>query len=81
MAPIGGWENCIRKLARLVEALATSAGESDIAIIDFYHLFLDGNGEVQKKYFLEDGLHPNKEGHRLMAEKASELLTSTFFFS
>jgi lysophospholipase L1-like esterase len=81
MAPIGGWENCIRKLAQLVEALATSAGESDIAIIDFYHLFLDDRDEVQGKYFLEDGLHPNKEGHRLMAEKAAGLLTSTFFFS
>ena len=81
MAPIGGWENCIQKLARLVAALATSAAESDIAIIDFYHLFLDDNGEVQGKYFLEDGLHPNQEGHRLMAQKAAELLTSTFFFA
>ena len=31
MAPIGGWENCVRKLERLVDALATSAGENDIA--------------------------------------------------
>ena len=81
MSPIGGWENSVRKLTRLVDALANSARENDIVFLDFYHLFLDDKGEVQGKYFLEDGLHPNKEGHRLMAKKAAELLTSTFFFS
>ena len=81
MAPIGGWENCIRKLARLVEALAASAGESDIACLDFYHLFLDDKGEVQGENLLEDGLHPNKDGHLLMAAKAAELLKSTFYLA
>ena len=81
MAPIGGWENCIRKLAQLVETLATSAGQSDIAIIDFYHLFLDDRGQVQGKYFLEDGLHPNKDGHLLMAAQVAQLLQSTFYLA
>ena len=81
MAPVGGWENCLQKLDRLVDALTTSAAESDIAIIDFYHLFFDEQAEVQGKYFLEDGLHPNKQGHRLMAEKMVELLRSLFYFS
>ncbi len=81
MAPIGGWENCIQKLARLVEALASSAAESDITSLDFYNLFLDTNGAVQGKYFLEDGLHPNRDGHRLMASQATELLKSTFFLA
>ena len=81
MAPIGGWENCIRKLARLVEALAASAGESDIACLDFYHLFLDDKGEVQGENLIEDGLHPNKDGHLLMAAKAAELLKSTFYLA
>ncbi len=79
MAPIRGWENCIEKLARLVEALATSAGESDIACLDFYHLFLDDKGAVLEKYFLEDGLHPNKDGHLLMAATAAKFLKSTFY--
>ena len=81
MAPIGGWDNCVRKLERLVDALATSAGESDIAILDFYHLFLDDKGEVQGKYFIEDGLHPNKKGHLLMAAQAARLLKSTFYLA
>ncbi|MGB5745884.1 MAG: GDSL-type esterase/lipase family protein [Desulfobacterales bacterium] len=79
MAPIGGWENCIRKLARLVEALSASAGESDIACLDFYHLFLDDKGAILEKYFLEDGLHPNKDGHLLMAATAAKFLKSTFY--
>ena len=78
MAPIGGWENCSQKLDRLIDALSFSARESDIAVLDFYHLFLDDNGKVQGKYFLEDGLHPNKEGHMLMADAAASFLKSTF---
>ena len=81
MAPIGGWENCVQKLDRLVGALASSAAESDIASLDFYHLFLDAKGSVQGKYFLEDGLHPNKDGHLLMASRAAELLKSTFYLA
>ena len=81
MAPIGGWEKCIQKLDRMIDALTVSAGESDIAVLDFYHLFLDDNGHVQGKYFLEDGLHPNKDGHMLMAEKAARFLKSTFLLA
>ena len=69
------------QLAHLVDALATSARESDIATLDFYHLFLDANADVQEKYFLEDGLHPNREGHLLMAEKAANLLKSIFYLA
>jgi lysophospholipase L1-like esterase len=81
MAPIGGWENCVRKLTELVEALATSARESDTACLDFYHPFMDQKGQVSGKYFLDDGLHPNKEGHLLIAEKTVNLLQSTFNFA
>ena len=79
MAPIGGWENCIQKLDRLADVLATSARENDIAILDFYNLFRDSKGATVGKYFIEDGLHPNKDGHLLMATTASEFLKSTFY--
>jgi lysophospholipase L1-like esterase len=79
MAPIGGWENCIQKLDRLADVLAASARENDIAILDFYNLFRDRKGATVGKYFLEDGLHPNKDGHLLMASTASEFLKSTFY--
>ncbi len=81
MAPIAGWQKCVQKLSDLVAALKTSARESDIVCLDFYHPFLDKNGDILGKYYLEDGLHPNKQGHRLMAEKAVDLLCNQFHFN
>ena len=81
MAPIAGLEKFVGKLSELVEALATSATESEIACLDFYHLFEDTAGAVLEKYYLEDGLHPNKKGHYRIAEKAIEHLQKTFYFS
>jgi len=80
-APDGGYEKCIAKLAELVRTLARSATQNEIACLDFYHPFFDETGAVQGRYFLEDGLHPNEAGHRLMAEKAVELLQRHFNFS
>ena len=81
MAPIAGWEKSVRKLSELVAALANSAKESEMVCLDFYHLFMDTNGAVLGKYYLDDGLHPNKLGHYRMAEKAVALLQTTFYFS
>ncbi len=81
MAPIAGWDKCLNKLSELVKALSVAAEESDIACLDFYHPFFGRNGNVQGKYFLEDGLHPNKQGHLLMAGKMVELLRNLFYFS
>jgi len=80
MAPVAGWQKCVRKLSDLAAALTASAGESDIACLDFYHPFLGKNGETLGKYYLEDGLHPNKQGHLLMAKKAVDLLRNQFLF-
>lgn len=81
MAPIAGWPKCVQKLSALVAALTASARASDIVCLDFYHPFLDKNGDALAKYYLEDGLHPNRQGHRLMAEKAVDLLCSQFHFN
>ena len=81
MAPVAGWQKCVKKLADLVAALTASAKESDIVCLDFYHSFSDENGDALGKYYLEDGLHPNKQGHRLMAEKAVDLLRNQFHFN
>ena len=78
MAPQGGYRKCIEKLAMLVKRLTILAQQNDIACLDFYHPFCDDSGAVEKKYFLEDGLHPNKAGHRLMAQKAIESLQRLF---
>ncbi len=74
MAPLAGWQKCVQKLSDLVAALETSARQSDIVCLDFYHLFLDKNADPLATYYLEDGLHPNGQGHRLMAEKAVDVI-------
>lgn len=78
-APSGGYERCLDSLSALTKALKKSAVENDIPILDFYRPFFDERGEVAGNYFLEDGLHANKEGHRLMARESIELLRAVFF--
>ena len=78
MPPIAGWQKCVNQLSNLVQAVAASAAASDIACLDFHTPFLDKNDRSQGKYYLEDGLHPNKLGHRLMAEKVLDFLRDQF---
>ena len=80
MAPIAGWPRCVQKLAELAAALESAARASDIALLDFYHLFQNQNGAPIAEYYLPDGLHPNKQGHQRMSEKAVELFCSQFYF-
>jgi lysophospholipase L1-like esterase len=81
MAPLAGYANFNTKLSRLVKALALSAQESDVACIDFYHPFFDKKGKVSTRLFLEDGLHPNAEGNKIMAARAVDRLQELFFFA
>lgn len=81
MEPVAGYEKCIKKLAELVDALSNSASKSDIPCLDFYHPFFDKKGNVIGKLFLEDGLHPNKDGNKLMAAQTVEFLRKLFYFS
>jgi len=80
-APEGGYDRCVEKLAALAKALARSAKQNDTACLDFYHPFCDKSGNAKAKYFLDDGLHPNEAGHRLMAEITVEMLKDRLFKS
>ena len=79
-APEGGYGRCVEKLASLAKTLARAANQNDIACLDFYHPFCDKSGTAKGKYFLDDGLHPNEAGHRLMAEITIKMLRDRFDF-
>jgi acyl-CoA thioesterase-1 len=74
LRPLAGWDACCRKLTGLVEALRAAARACEIACLDFHRPFLDSGGTVRSELYLENGLHPNPEGHRLMAEAAAGLI-------
>ena len=80
-APEGGYDRGVEKLAALAKALARSAKQNDIACLDFYHPFCDKFGNAAGKYYLDDGLHPNEDGHRLMAQITVEMLKDRFSFA
>jgi len=80
-APPGGYDHCVEKLQALVRALTLSAEENKIVLLDFYHPFCDKNGKAIESFFLEDGLHPNVAGHRLMAAETVEILKDRFLFT
>ncbi len=81
MAPVAGWQKCVRQLSDLVQALAVSAAASEIACLDLHSPFLDTDNRPLAKFYLEDGLHPNKQGHLLMADTVVDLLRDQFHFN
>ena len=66
--PIAGWDTCCSKLALLVTAVRSAAHSCAIACIDLHRPFLTPEGDVRRELYLENGLHPNPDGHRIMAE-------------
>lgn len=79
-APLSGYDRFNEKLLLLLEGLKMAAGNSEVPVIDFYGDFCSDNGQVDDKFYLEDGLHPNRAGHAKMALRVVELLHSEFQF-
>jgi acyl-CoA thioesterase-1 len=52
-----------RKLNEYCEELKSFLVEDETDFIDFREYFIDENGQVSSGLFLDDGVHPNKEGH------------------
>jgi lysophospholipase L1-like esterase len=71
--PLDGYHRFCGKFSELIGVLETAARENDVPLVDFYRSFLNPRGDTQKDLFLEDGLHPNRQGHVRMAEKVVEL--------
>jgi acyl-CoA thioesterase I len=78
MPPVAGYEHFENQLRRLRTELMETARRCEIPCIDFYSSFLDEGKKPRAEYFLEDGLHPNRNGHRVMAAAAAKFLRREF---
>jgi lysophospholipase L1-like esterase len=76
--PEGGYDHLLTKVKSLGQKLKTVAGESDIPVLDFYHLFIGDGGRIRSDLFLDDGMHANRQGHRMMAELAASQIADIF---
>jgi lysophospholipase L1-like esterase len=74
LQPVAGWEALCRNLEQLAHALTSSAAACGVAVLDFHRLFLDETRTVRTELYLENGLHPNPEGHRLMADALADVM-------
>jgi len=77
--PEEGYHQLLANVKSLREKLKSTAEESDIPVLDFYHLFVDDAGQVRSHLFLDDGMHANRQGHRMMTELAVSQIGNLFF--
>lgn len=61
-------------LEAYVEAELQAAGELDIEVIDVYHEFYPHENPEDWALYTGDGLHPNEQGRRKLAERLAEAL-------
>ena len=76
--PQAGYDQLLAKVKSLRQKLKTVAGEGDIPVLDFYHLFIGDGGRIRSDLFLDDGMHANRQGHRMMAELAASQICDIF---
>ena len=63
-------------LEEYVDAEIRAAEELGIEIIDVYHDFFPHEKWADKDLYMRDGMHPNEEGRRMLAEKIAACLTT-----
>lgn len=71
---LADFETAARLLEQYCAWLKVFCAAFDIPIVDFRCDYVNQDGSVCRELFL-DGLHPNTEGHALMARKLREVLT------
>jgi lysophospholipase L1-like esterase len=62
------------RIARLNEGIAQATGALDVSYLDPGRVFLDAGGKIDESLF-SDGLHPNAEGYRKLADKLRPYLS------
>ncbi len=76
-APGAGYEKLFEKIQQLNTRLKALAQVDQITVINFHDLFLTDGRNVRTDCYLEDGVHPNVNGHQLMADLAVSIIKSS----
>ena len=71
--PVANFSQSAKMLETYCAWLKTYCQAFRIPTVDFREDFLDAQGNARRDLFC-DGLHPNAQGHRLMAKKIGEKL-------
>lgn len=74
--PEAGYLKLFSNIEKLVYKLKRIAKEGEIDTVDYHDLFMNDQEHIYSTYFLEDGVHPNQEGHQQMAHLAAEVISS-----
>ena len=71
--PVANFHRSAKLLEDYCAWLKTYCKAFGIPVVDFRADFLDARGSARRELYC-DGLHPNAQGHRLMASKIGEML-------
>ena len=71
--PVANFHEAAKRLEGYCQWLKTYCKAFRIPTVDFRADFLDAQEKPRRELFC-DGLHPNAQGHRLMAQKMGEML-------
>lgn len=81
--PAQGWfpdrdsAHITQQCAKLAQVLKDFCTAREIPYVDYRSVFLNEDGSVRKALY-DDSLHPNVDGHRVMAEVLSQRLAEIF---
>lgn len=74
-APTPKKKPCAKPVLGYVDAIKDTAALFNIPVLDLYHdLGIDASREFDREKYAPDGLHLNKEGHKILAERLREFL-------
>lgn len=65
------------KLSKYRDFIRDFCKQNRILIIDFYSVMVDDKGRIKQALDF-DGIHPNREGHKVMGQKAQRILQDIF---
>ncbi len=64
-----------KPLEGYADAIVSIAKQHEIPVLDLFHVcYLNPNDSEIQRRFMPDGLHPNEDGHKIIADVVKEFL-------